>query len=90
VAAIDVGMRDAGEDGEVVAMSLEILEAGREGVIAAFGLGEEVIGEEAEVVADGDHAAGFGSGGFGGSLGAHGVEPRESKGDAGAAEKGAA
>jgi hypothetical protein len=98
MAAVDVGMRDAAEDGEIVAMFFEKLEVGREFVIGAGGLREEMMRENAEVIADAEEAAWLAAGGCGGvELGgdgagegwAHGVQERERKGDAGAAEEGA-
>ena len=57
VPAIDVRMRDAAEYGEVVAVRLELLKIGRQRIIAAGARGEELIREQAEVVADGEHPA---------------------------------
>ena len=55
--AVDVGMRDAAEHGEVVAVLLQHLEVGRSRVVAAGAGREEQVGSQAEVVADAEHPA---------------------------------
>ena len=77
VAAIHVGMRDAGEDGEVLAVLLEDLEVVRGRVVAAGVGGEELTGQQAEVVADGEHAARRGGGLRAGRGGSHRVQKRQ-------------
>lgn len=65
VAAIDVGMRDTAEDGEVLAVFLEVLQIGRGGVVAAGFFREEEVCQQAEIIADAEEAAGlFGIGGW--------------------------
>ena len=71
-------------------MFLEMLEVGRGRVAAARRGGEELVGEEAEVVADGEHAARRLGRGRLGEDGRHGIEEREGERDAGAAEEPAA
>ena len=57
MAAIDVRMRHAAEDREVIAVFLEQLEVRRRRVIASAAGREEMVGQQAEVVADGEHPA---------------------------------
>ena len=52
VAAVHVRVRHAAEDGEVVAVLLEELQVRRGRVVAAGVLGEELVRQQAEVVAD--------------------------------------
>ena len=51
------GMRDAGEDGEVLAVVLEDFEVRRRRVVRAGLRGKELTRQQAEVVADREHAA---------------------------------
>ena len=94
VAAIDVRMGDAAENAEIVAMRREALEVGREGVVTTGVRGEELIGEEAKIVADAEHPArlrvrsGRCAAGRGAGEGwEHRVEEGQRHDDAGAAEK---
>ena len=94
MSAIHVGMRDAGEDAEIVAVLLEEFQVGRRDVVAACAGGKELIGEQSQVVADGEHAARCGAGREGRrrllrlrERGRHGIEEGEGEGDARAAEE---
>ena len=53
VPAVDVGVRDAAEDAEILPVRLEVLQVGRRHVVAAGAGGKELVAEEAEIVADG-------------------------------------
>src|SRR2546430_2461601 len=96
--AIDIRMGDAAENGEIAAMLLQDFNVRRKGVIAPGILWEEVLGQEAEIIADGEHAPGFGGSGAWcsrvvgspGKSGNHGIEQRQRKHDSGAAQEGAA
>ena len=68
VAAIDVGMRHAAEDGEVFAMLLQQLQVRRGRVVAAGAGWQEVLAQQAEIVADGEHPSRRGAGPRGRSL----------------------
>ena len=60
VPARDGGMREAGEDGEVIPERFEILEQRRKGVVAAGLLREKRGGQDAEVIGDQQHPIGCG------------------------------
>lgn len=92
--AIDLRMRYAAEYGEIIPVLLQQLEVGGEGVSLAFFLGEEVLGQQAEVVADAEHPAGLpsrdGCGrGFGGASEdrGHGVQQGQGEGNTRATEE---
>ena len=94
VPAIHVRMRDAAEHGEVIAVRLEHIEIGRRRIIAAGARGEELIREQAEIVADGEHPARLRARAGGRAArrgprkcGPHRVEERERHHDPRAAEK---
>jgi len=57
VATVDIRVRDAGEDRKVLAVILKNLEVRRRRVVMAFARGEELRGQQAEVVANAEHAA---------------------------------
>ena len=59
VATIDIWVRDAAEDGKVLAMLLQEIEVRRGLVIGASALREKVIWHEAKVITDTQHAAGL-------------------------------
>ena len=66
MSAVHVGMRHAGEDGEIAAQVAQRLEVGRQREVAAGLGGEKVLGVNAQRGADGDEAAdGAGGGGRG-------------------------
>ena len=91
VAAIDIRMGDAREDAEVVAMRLQELEIRRRLVVLTLARREEVVRDEAEVVADAQHAPGLGGGRGGRREGrGHGVEHRQGQQHAGAGQEAAA
>ena len=97
VPAIDVRMRDAAEDGEVVAVLLEHFEIGRERVVAArSAFGKELVRQQAEVVADAEHPARLAPGVTAAIRSARGERGRiassngSDEGDAGAAQETAA
>ena len=78
------------EHGEIVAVLREVAEVGRERVAAAGLGGKKLVGQEAEIVADSEHAARRfrGRGGRGAREGRqHRVEQGQGKHNAGAAEK---
>jgi hypothetical protein len=93
--AIHVRMRHAAEDGEVVAVRGEMFKIRREGVVAPGARGEELVGQQTEVVADAEHAARLAAGrggsagdlAHGGERGRHGVEQGEREEDARAAQE---
>ena len=55
VAAVDVRVRDAAEDAEVVAMRHQVPKVRRRRVVAPGAGREELVTQEAEVVADAEH-----------------------------------
>jgi hypothetical protein len=55
-------MGDASEDAEILAVFLEELQVGGGDVVASLACGEKLIAEQPEVVANGEHPAGFGAG----------------------------
>ena len=57
VATVDIWVRDAAEDGKVLAMLLQEIEVRRGLVIGASALREKVIWHEAKVITDTQHAA---------------------------------
>src|ERR1700687_2415253 len=89
MSAIDVRMRNAAEDGEVVAVFFEVLEIRRQRVIAPALLWEKLTRQQAEVVADAEHPPRFsawrGAGGtlrYRGENGGHRLQHRQGKQDA--------
>ena len=77
MSAINVGMRNAAEDGKVFAVRLEEVEVGRGLVARASPFRKEILGNEAEVIANAQHATGFRlRGRSGGKSRGHGVEQR--------------
>ena len=52
MAAIHVRMRDAGEDGEIVAVRLQKFQIGRGDVVAALAAGKKLIPEKSQIVAN--------------------------------------
>ena len=88
VTAVDVGVRDAREDAEILAMSLQELEIWRGLVVLALAGREEVLGDEAEVITDSQHTSRLGRGGRGGGEGGcHRVEHRQGEEHAGTGQK---
>ena len=90
VTAVDVRMGDAGEDAEVVAMRLEQFEIRRRLIVLPLARREEVVRDEAEVIADAQHATGLGARRRGRREGrGHGVEHRQGQQHAGAGQEAA-
>ena len=88
--AVDIGVRNAGKNGEVLAVLLENFKVGRGRVVAARIGGEELSGQKAEVVADAEHAARDTGSLRAGSNGHHRVEKRQGKADTHATQQRAA
>src|ERR1051326_2428890 len=61
MAAIHVGVGDAGEDGKILTVFLQYLEVGGRHIIAARASGEKLIAEQPEVVTNTEHAPGPGT-----------------------------
>jgi hypothetical protein len=81
MAAIDIGMGNAAENGEIVAMLAEQFEVRRKLVIGAGIFREEMFREQAEIVTDAEHAARLAAGSLvgsplndGGKSGTHSIE----------------
>jgi hypothetical protein len=91
-AAAGVRMAEAGDDGEVIAHRLEVLQMRRERVAAACGGRHEDLRIESKRRADGDEPARIRDGGCGGGRDGlhHGFEERQRERDAGGAQEGAA
>ena len=53
--AVDIGVRDAAEDGEVLPVLIENLRVKRMRVLPAAGLREELIRQQAKIITDADH-----------------------------------
>jgi hypothetical protein len=83
MAAIDVGVRDAGKDGEVLAVWFDDFEVRGGRVIAARPGRKELAGQQAEVVADPEKAARNRAA----LRRSHDVEQRQRQGDADATQE---
>src|SRR5688572_4164793 len=91
MAAVDLRVREARDDGELAAVVFDDVEIRGEFVVGAVLLGEEVLGVETEIGVDAEHAArGFGRFFGGADAAVHDVERGKGQGDAGSAEHAAA
>jgi hypothetical protein len=90
VAAVHIRVRYAGEDAEVITMRLQEFEIGRRLVVLPLTGRKEVVRDEAEVIADAQHATGLGGRRRGRREGrGHGVEHRQGQQHAGAGQEAA-
>src|SRR5260221_722458 len=93
MSAVHVWMRHPAKDGKIVAVLFQNFQIRRERIIASGFLGKELFGQQAEVVADGQHPARFaarrGAGGTfsnGGKGGEHRMKQWKGDKNAGAAQ----
>ena len=88
VATIDVGVRDAGEDAEIISVRLQEIEVRRRLVVLTLAGRKEVVGYQAKVVANTQHAARLHRGGWRGREGRrHGVKHRQREQHAGSSQE---